>query len=78
MSGCCVPQNYGINGCSICGSVVRFDGPEANSYVRRREETQKKILARNRNGNLQKNWRNLSGCRTMYVPERDGIQDELW
>jgi len=79
MSGCCVPHNYGINGCSICGSVVRFHGPEANSAGWRRQETQKKILARNRNVRLERGaWRNLDGSPTHYVPKNDGIQDELW
>jgi hypothetical protein len=79
MSGCCVPQNYGVNGCGVCGTRVRFDGPEASGAGRRRSETQERILARNRNVRLERGaWRNLDGSKDYYVPTNDGIQDELW
>ena len=76
MSGCCVVSNVtkrdGSFACALCGSSMEeFKG---SSDAWKRAESQEKILERNREVRRRKG--HLP--RSVYVPQYNGIQDELW
>ncbi len=77
MSGCCVASNVtkreGCFVCCLCGSSMQEEY-KGNSEAWRRTEAQEKILERNREIRRRKG----NVPRTVYVPARNGIQDELW
>ena len=77
MSGCCVVSNVtkrdGSLACALCGSSMQEEF-KGSSDAWRRSEAQEKILERNREIRRRKG----NVPRTVYVPARNGIQDELW
>ena len=78
MSNCCVVSNVtkreGHLVCALCGSSMQEEY-KGNSDAWRRSEAQAAILTRNR---TEVRRRKGHVPRSVYVPVRNGIQDELW